>query len=69
MAARQSGLIPGVLRTHVATATEVILSDRGNLIQLAGGQDWGAATHYESWFQELAKANFSDHMRIISTES
>ncbi|WP_018311901.1 hypothetical protein [Cupriavidus sp. UYPR2.512] len=48
---------------HVATATEAIL------FQLASGQDWDAVTHHESWLRELAKTNFSDHMRIISTGS
>ncbi|MDR6476199.1 hypothetical protein J2778_003699 [Paraburkholderia graminis] len=46
---------------HVATATEAVL------FQLARGEDWEAVTSYENWVRELAKANFSDHMRIIST--
>ncbi|MBW0446149.1 ATP-binding protein [Paraburkholderia phenoliruptrix] len=46
---------------HVATATESVL------FQLAKGEDWERATAYESWLRELARANFSDHMRIIST--
>ncbi|MFL9869741.1 ATP-binding protein [Paraburkholderia fungorum] len=46
---------------HVATATEAIL------FQLARGEDWNGATSYENWLREFAKANFSDHMRIIAT--
>jgi len=48
---------------HVAKATEAIL------FQLARGEDWGDVTSHESWLRELAKANFPDHMRIISTGS
>lgn len=48
---------------HIARATESIL------FQLARGEDWDEVTAYESWLGELAKANFSDHMRIISTGS
>ncbi|QOT81578.1 ATP-binding protein [Cupriavidus basilensis] len=48
---------------HVAKATEAIL------FQLARGEDWADVTSYESWLRELAKANFPDHMRIISTGS
>jgi hypothetical protein len=48
---------------HVAKATEAIL------FQLARGEDWADVTSHESWLRELAKANFPDHMRIISTGS
>jgi hypothetical protein len=48
---------------HVAIATESVL------FRLAKGEEWDHATSYESWLGELAKANFSDHMRIISTGS
>ncbi|ARP86652.1 ATP-binding protein [Bordetella genomosp. 9] len=46
---------------HIARATEAIL------FRLANGEDWDSATAYETWLGELAKTNFSDHMRIIST--
>jgi hypothetical protein len=46
---------------HIATATEAIL------FQLARGEDWDHVTSYENWLRELAKSNFSDHMRIIAT--
>ncbi|GAB7549958.1 hypothetical protein CS8_096710 [Cupriavidus sp. 8B] len=48
---------------HVAKATEAIL------FQLASGGDWEEVTCYRNWLCELAKANFSDHMRIISVSS
>lgn len=48
---------------HVAKATEAIL------FQLASGGDWEEVTCYRNWLRELAKANFSDHMRIISVSS
>lgn len=48
---------------HIARATEAML------FQLAHGGDWVDVTSYENWLQEFAKANFSDHMRIISTGS
>ncbi|WP_244145529.1 hypothetical protein [Paraburkholderia mimosarum] len=46
---------------HIARATEAIL------FQLAVGETWEEVTSYESWLRELAKSNFSDHMRIIAT--
>ncbi|MBL3961194.1 MULTISPECIES: ATP-binding protein [Burkholderia] len=46
---------------HVARATEAML------FRLSRGEDWNEVTSYESWLNELARANFSDHMRIIST--
>lgn len=46
---------------HIATATEAVL------FQLARTDDWDKVTSYENWLHELAKANFSDHMRIVST--
>ncbi|CAN7773150.1 ATP-binding protein [Cupriavidus necator] len=48
---------------HIARATEAML------FQLAHGGDWVDVTSYENWLQEFAKANLSDHMRIISTGS
>ncbi|MBO4120656.1 ATP-binding protein [Cupriavidus gilardii] len=48
---------------HVAKATESVL------FQLARGMDWDEATCYENWLRELAKTNFSDHMRIIAAGS
>ena len=48
---------------HVAKATEAIL------FRLARGEDWDDVMSYESWLRELAKANFPDHMRIISMGS
>lgn len=47
---------------HVARTIEAVL------FTLACGVDWEIATSFESWLKELAKTNFSDHMRIISTE-
>lgn len=46
---------------HVATAIE------STLFQLASGGHWDEVTRYENWLDNLARANFSDHMRIIST--
>jgi type II secretory pathway predicted ATPase ExeA len=46
---------------HVAKAVE------GVLFRLAHGESWEEVTSYESWLDGLARANFSDHMRIIST--
>lgn len=46
---------------HIARAVEEILS------RLSHGEDWSVATSYESWLNELAKVNYSDHMRIIAT--
>jgi type II secretory pathway predicted ATPase ExeA len=48
---------------HLARAIEAVL------LQLASGADWDTVTCYESWLKELARTNFSDHMRIISTAS
>ncbi|HJV85216.1 MAG TPA: hypothetical protein VJ698_07045 [Noviherbaspirillum sp.] len=45
---------------HIAKVVE------GTLFRLARGEDWDDVTSYESWLNGLAKANFSDHMRIIS---
>jgi len=46
---------------HIAWTTEALL------LQLAEHQDWDEVTSYENWLQELAKTEFSDHMRIISS--
>lgn len=46
---------------HVAKVIEAAL------LQLANGDDWEDVTSYENWLDALAKVNFSDHMRIIST--
>lgn len=46
---------------HVAKTIEAAL------FRLAKGEDWSEVTSYESWLNGLARANFSDHMRIIST--
>lgn len=46
---------------HVARVIEAAL------FRLARGEDWDEVTSYESWLNALAKVNFSDHMRIIST--
>ncbi|WP_288841665.1 ATP-binding protein [uncultured Deefgea sp.] len=46
---------------HIARTIELAL------FRLAQGEEWGAVTSYTSWLEGLAKTNFSDHMRIIST--
>ncbi|AYM76580.1 ATP-binding protein [Janthinobacterium agaricidamnosum] len=46
---------------HIARTVEEILS------RLSHGEDWNVTTSYESWLNELAKVNYSDHMRIIAT--
>jgi hypothetical protein len=48
---------------HVAWATEAAL------IRLAKGDNWEEVTSYEGWLNELAKTNFSDHMRIIGASA
>lgn len=46
---------------HVAKTVEAAL------FRLARGEEWDDVIAYESWLDGLAKTNFSDHMRIIST--
>ena len=46
---------------HISMAIELAL------FRLARGEEWGVVTAYESWLDGVAKTNFSDHMRIIST--
>lgn len=48
---------------HIAKAIEAAL------FQLAAGAIWEQVISYEGWLERLAKVNFSDHMRIISTTS
>lgn len=47
---------------HIVRATELAL------FRLAQGEEWEVVTAYDSWLNGLAKSDFSDHMRIISTE-
>lgn len=46
---------------HIASAVE------STLFQLTRGGEWDEATCYDTWLENLARANFSDHMRIIAT--
>ena len=46
---------------HVAKVIEMAL------FRLAHGEDWSEVTSYENWLDGLAKVNFPDHMRIISS--
>lgn len=46
---------------HIATAVEAAL------LRLAHGEYWDDVTSYNSWLDSLARTNFSDHMRIISS--
>jgi len=46
---------------HIAKTIEAML------FRLARDEDWDQVMSYDSWLNELAKVNFSDHMRIIST--
>ncbi|MFP4889691.1 ATP-binding protein [Paraburkholderia sp. EG304] len=48
---------------HVARTVE------GMLRQLANGADWDDVTSYKNLLKELAKTNFSNHMRIIGSVS
>jgi hypothetical protein len=46
---------------HIAMTVELVL------FRLARGEEWETVTSYDNWLNSLAKTNFSDHMRIIST--